>query len=85
MLDELKQIIYEYVDDKGIVIDENTVLVADLGLSSLDLVDMACTAEDRFHIQIPDRIIKDFRTVGDVVRYIEKQTGSFISEGEEGK
>ncbi len=73
MLEELKQIIYEYVDDKGIAIDENTVLIADLGLSSLDLVDMACTAEDRFNIQIPDRVIRDFRTVGDVIAYIEKQ------------
>ena len=73
MLEELKQIIYEYVDDKGIAIDENTVLIADLGLSSLDLLDMACTAEDRFNIQIPDRVIRDFRTVGDVIAYIEKQ------------
>lgn len=71
MLEELKQLIYEYVNDNEIVIDENTVFIADLGLSSLDLVDLACAAEDKFNVQIPDRVIKDFRTVGDVIGYIE--------------
>lgn len=70
MLEKLKKIIYEYTGDSGVVIDENTVLVADLGLNSLDLVDLSCTVEEEFSIEIPDRAIRDFRTVGDVLSFI---------------
>lgn len=70
MLEKLKAILYEYTGDCGADIDENTVLIADLGLSSLDLVDMACTVEEEFAIEIPDRVIRDFRTVGDVLLFI---------------
>lgn len=72
MLEKLKAILYEYTGDCGADIDENTVLIADLGLSSLDLVDMACTVEEEFAIEIPDRVIRDFRTVGDVLSFIRK-------------
>ena len=48
-------------------------LKADLGLNSLDLVNLACVVEDEFDIEIPDRNIKDFRTVKDVLLFIEEQ------------
>lgn len=73
MLDKLTEIIYEYTGDNSAVISEDTVLIADLGLNSLDLVNLACNVEDEFCIEIPDRAIKDFKTVGDVIAFIEKQ------------
>lgn len=73
MLEKLKAILYEYTGDCGADIDENTVLIGDLGLSSLDLVDMACTVEEEFAIEIPDRVIRDFRTVGDVLLFIRDE------------
>lgn len=73
MLDRLTKIIREHAGDKSITIDENTILIADLGLSSLDLVNLAVAVEDDFDIEIPDRMIKTFKTVGDVMRFIEAQ------------
>ena len=29
--------------------------------------------EDEFDIEIPDRMVKDFKTIGDVMAFIEKQ------------
>lgn len=73
MIERLTKIIRENTDKKDITINENTALIADLGFSSLDLVNLVCIVEDEFDIEIPDRAIKDFKTVGDVIAFIEKQ------------
>lgn len=73
MIEKLTKIICEHTGNNDITITEDTVLIADLGLNSLDLVNLACIVEDEFDIEIPDRAIKDFKTVGDVIDFIEKQ------------
>ena len=49
------------------------VLLADLGMNSFDMVNLVCVVEDEFEIEIPDRVIGTFKTVGDVIDFIEKQ------------
>ena len=71
MIEKLTEIINEYTGNNGADIAENTLLIADLGLNSLDLVNLACKVEDEFDIEIPDRSIKDFKTVGDVISFIK--------------
>ena len=73
MLEKLKDILTENIGNNGIEITEDTVLISDLGLNSLDLVNLSVSVEDEFDIEIPDRAIKDFKTVGDVIEFIEKQ------------
>jgi len=73
MIEKLTKIICEHTGNYDITITEDTILIADLGLNSLDLVNLACIVEDEFDIEIPDRAIKDFKTVGDVIAFIEKQ------------
>lgn len=73
MLERLKKIINEYTDDSSISINENTILIADLGFSSLDLINLVCNVEEEFNIEIPDRAIKNFKTIGDVISFIENQ------------
>ena len=73
MIEKLTEIICEHTGNNDITITEDTVLIADLGLHSLDLVNLACSVEDEFDIEIPDRAIKDFKTVGDVIAFVEKQ------------
>ncbi len=43
---------------------------SELGLDSLDLVEAVMRVEDAFSIEIPDEAFSQFRTVGDVVNYI---------------
>lgn len=71
MLEKLKEILLKNTDVKIEEINENSNLKADLGLNSLDLAELACAVEDEFDIEIPDRAIKGFKTVGDVIAYIE--------------
>lgn len=73
MLERLTEIIREQTGDNTITINEDTVLLADLGMSSFDLINAVCLIEDEFDVEIPDRVIKDFKTVGDVMDYIERQ------------
>lgn len=73
MIEKLTKIICEHTGNANVTITEDTILIADLGLNSLDLVNLACIVEDEFDIEIPDRAIKDFKTVGDVIAFIQKQ------------
>ena len=73
MLDKLTAIIREYMNDNSIEVTENTILIADLGLSSFDLVQLASIVEDELDVEIPDRMIKNFRTIGDVIAFLDKQ------------
>ena len=73
MLDKLTAIIREYMDDNSIEITESTILIADLGLSSFDLVQLASIVEDELDVEIPDRMIKTFKTVGDVISFLDRQ------------
>lgn len=73
MLEKLKDILFKTTGMETSEINKDTDLKADLGLSSFDLAELACVVEDEFDIEIPNRAIKDFKTVGDVIAFIEKQ------------
>lgn len=68
MLEKLTQIIRDYTGNQSIELSEETMLSGDLGLSSLDLVNLAAEIEDEFDIEIPDRAIKNIKTVGDIIK-----------------
>ena len=46
--------------------------VDDLDVDSLSMVEIATAAEDKFGVRIPDEDLKDLKSVGDAVSYIEK-------------
>lgn len=74
MIEKLKQILNETVEIKTeIEIDENTVILRDLGIDSLDMVELVCAVEDEFDVEIADKKIKSIVTVGDLIDYIESQ------------
>ncbi|RVZ49147.1 acyl carrier protein [Helicobacter pylori] len=47
--------------------------VKDLGVDSLDVVELIMALEEKFGIKIPDEQAEKIVNVGDVMRYIEKQ------------
>lgn len=73
MLEKLASIISNYTGKKDICLTEETVLTTDLGLTSFDLIQLVVAVEDEFDIEISDRAIKNFKTAGDVIDYIEEQ------------
>ena len=62
------------VNDIGIDADKITPesnIIKDLGLDSLDIVDMLMKVEETFGVTIDDGDVVEMKTVGDVVRFIE--------------
>lgn len=52
----------------------NSSLVDDLGCDSLDLVELVMSVEEAFEIEVAEDDAEKIRTVGDMVKYIEKRT-----------
>ena len=71
MLEKTIEILSKHVKE-GIEIKPESALVADLGLTSLDIVDIIVSFEDEFDMEIPDQIIPSLTTVQDIADYLEK-------------
>ena len=46
----------------------------DLDIDSLSMMTIVVNAEERFGVRIPDDEVKNLKTVGDAVSYIQKQS-----------
>lgn len=66
------RIVQEQLDDKSVLINDETTLLADLGFDSLDIVEIEITLNEEFGFDASDRGFEQLKTVGDVVRYIRK-------------
>ncbi len=71
MREELLQMLTEYTGGKVRDIQPDFVLTADLGLNSVELLDLVCLIEEKYNIVIPDRILQTLVTIKDVVEYLE--------------
>ncbi len=61
---------YAEIDDS---VNEDSQLIADLGLSSLSVMEIVNDAEDVFSITINDDELTGLVTVGDVINLLEKK------------
>ena len=57
---------------KGIALTEDTALVADIGLSSLEVMEFIEKIEDHFDISIPLNILPDVNTIGELAARIQE-------------
>lgn len=72
MLEKLIEVICRYVDIDPAKLNENTNIRSELGLNSLELVNIAVAIEDEFDVEIPDREVMNIETLADAVKIIEK-------------
>jgi acyl carrier protein len=74
ILQGLNEILKPFVP-RGQQVNEDTDLVADLGLDSLKVMKILEAVEDRFDISVPLNVLPEVRTVKDFVLQIEKLNG----------
>ena len=74
ILQALEEILKPFVPP-GQKVNQDTDLVADLGLDSLKVMKILESVEDRFDISIPLNVLPDVRTVKDFAFQIQKLTG----------
>ena len=72
LLDELAAIVQEATGIPAGRVVPAASFVDDLDVDSLSMVEIATAAEDHFGVRIPDDDLKNLKTVGDAVTYIEK-------------
>ena len=72
MLEKRIEVICKYVDIDPAKLNENTNIRSELGLNSLELVNIAVAIEDEFDVEIPDREVLNIETLADAVKIIEK-------------
>lgn len=61
----------EYAECDMQEVDENSYLISDMGLNSLQLVEIVNDAELEFDIVIEDDELESIQTVGDIARLLE--------------
>ena len=71
MFESFKEFLVEDLNINPDLITMEAELMGDLGINSLELAELVFSCEERFDITIDDEELHKFKTVGDVVNYIE--------------
>lgn len=75
MLERLQNIFNELTGSTDIIITPKTKLNnKEFNFSSFAIIQLICAIEDEFDIEIPNSAIKKFKTVKDVLAFIEAET-----------
>ncbi len=62
----------EEANKNAVALEETTALVADIGLSSLEVMELIEKIEDHFDISIPLNILPDVNTIGDLAEKVQE-------------
>ncbi|WQR64149.1 acyl carrier protein [Helicobacter pylori] len=73
LFETIQAVIAEQLNVDASQVTPEAKLVKDLGVDSLDIVELVMALEERFNIEISDEQAEKIVNVGDVMRYIEKQ------------
>ncbi|WJX97155.1 acyl carrier protein [Helicobacter pylori] len=73
LFETIQAVIAEQLEIDVSQVTPEAKFVKDLGVDSLDIVELIMALEERFGIEIPDEQAEKIVNVGDVMRYIEKQ------------
>lgn len=71
MLEELREMICNYIDIEPEEITADSEIRKDIGMSSLDLINLAVEIEDVFGVVLQNEDISSITTVGELIEFIE--------------
>ena len=74
VFERIREIICDQLDLEEDKVTMDSDIMEDFEADRLDVVDLVMSIEDEFGLEVPDDQIENFRTVGDVVRYIEENS-----------
>jgi acyl carrier protein len=70
--ERVKKIVVEHLGVEPDKVTEAASFIDDLGADSLDTVELVMAFEEEFHCEIPDDAAETILTVGDAVKFLEK-------------
>jgi acyl carrier protein len=68
---DLATIVEEVAGVPASTVQPDKEFISDLDVDSLSMVEIVVAAEEKFGVRIPDEEVKNLRTVGDAVAYIQ--------------
>ena len=71
VLDKIREFVVEQLSVEPELVDIDSNLMDDLEADSLDAVEIIMAVEEEFDLEIPDADAEKFRTVRDMVEYVE--------------
>jgi acyl carrier protein len=74
--DRVKKIVVEHLGVEPEKVTEDASFIDDLGADSLDLVELVMAFEEEFGCEIPDDAAETILTVGDAIKFLEKNAKS---------
>ena len=72
VFEDIRELLAEQFDVKQEKIELETSFVDDLNADSLDVADLLTSVSDKFDIDIESEPIENFKTVEDLVKFVEK-------------
>lgn len=72
MFEKVKAVIVDTLSCEEGQVTMEAKLVEDLDADSLDAVELNMAIEDELGVAIPDEKLAEFKTVGDIVNYLEE-------------
>ncbi len=71
-LENVKKIIGEYLDINPDGINETTHLIDDLGLDSLDSIELVMELEEKLQVELSDDEMDNVKTVGELAQALDR-------------
>ena len=71
ILTDLATIVEEIAGVDAAEVQLDKEFIGDLDVDSLSMVEIVVAAEEKFGVRIPDNDVKNLKTVGDAVDYID--------------
>ena len=69
--DRIQSIVTEQLGVEPAEVTKDASILDDLGADSLDVVELVMTLEEVFNIEVPDDVVEEMRTIGDIQRFVE--------------
>src|SRR5208282_1092264 len=74
--ERVKKIVVEHLGVEPDKVTDNASFIDDLGADSLDTVELVMAFEEEFGCEIPDDAAETILTVGDAIKFLEKNAKS---------
>ena len=73
--DKIIEMLCEQFGLEASELNENTTFLEDIGIDSVDVVELIVEVEDEFGLdEIPEEELKKLRTIGDLAAYVSAHT-----------
>ena len=74
--ERVKKIVVEHLGVEAAQVKDDAKFIDDLGADSLDTVELVMAFEEEFGCEIPDDAAETILTVGDAIKFLEKNAKS---------